>query len=113
MCPAVNQQKDIVFDGTMTWSPFVEQTIAMVRDHENSYRRGPGYVVDEHDNVVERWADTRLTQPIYACPLQMLACLHIVRHGHAILKRKGSVCVQVLGDRHLCAVKARDAALQD
>ena len=51
---AVNQQKDIVFDGTMTWSPFVEQTIAMVRDHENSYRRGPGYVVDEHDNVVER-----------------------------------------------------------
>ena len=54
MWPAVNQQKDIVFDGTMTWSPFVEQTIAMVRDHENSYRRGPGYVVDEHDNVVER-----------------------------------------------------------
>ena len=51
---AVNQQKDIVFDGTMTWAPFVEQTIAMVRDHVNCYKRGPGYVSDEHGNVVER-----------------------------------------------------------
>ena len=54
MSHAVNQQKDIVFDGTMTWAPFVEQTIAMVRDHENCYKRGPGYVADEHGNVVER-----------------------------------------------------------
>lgn len=55
MLPAVNQQKDIVFDGTMTWAPFVEQTIAMVRDHMNCYKRGPGYVTDEDDNVVERY----------------------------------------------------------
>ena len=56
MWHAVNQQKDIVFDGTMTWAPFVEQTISMVRDHENCYKRGPGYVSDEHGNVVERYA---------------------------------------------------------
>lgn len=28
---AINEQRDIVFDGTMMWAPFVEQTIAMVR----------------------------------------------------------------------------------
>ena len=54
MLRAVNQQRDIVFDGTMTWAPFVEQTIAMVRDHENCYKRGPGYVCDEQGHVVER-----------------------------------------------------------
>ena len=52
--PAVNQQRDIVFDGTMTWAPFVEQTIAMVRDHANCYRRGPGYYTDEQGRIVER-----------------------------------------------------------
>jgi hypothetical protein len=51
---AVNMQKDIVFDGTMTWAPFVEQTIAMVRDHHSSYRRGPGYCTDANGRVIER-----------------------------------------------------------
>ena len=35
--------QDVIFDGTMMWAPFVEQTIAMVRDHGRVYRRGPGY----------------------------------------------------------------------
>lgn len=38
----------------MTWAPFVEQTIAMVRDHHNSYRRGPGYYHDEDGKLIER-----------------------------------------------------------
>ena len=50
----MNQQKDIIFDGTMTWAPFVEQTIAMVRDFEHQYRTGPGYHKDDDGNVVER-----------------------------------------------------------
>ncbi|CAL8471980.1 g11522 [Coccomyxa elongata] len=54
---AVNKQRDIVFDGTMTWAPFVEQTIAMVRDHQHNYRRGPGYFTDENGNTVERYWD--------------------------------------------------------
>ena len=54
MWHAVNQQRDIVFDGTMTWAPFVEQTIAMVRDHANCYRRGPGYYTDDQGRIVER-----------------------------------------------------------
>lgn len=53
---AVNMQKDIIFDGTMTWAPFVEQTVAMVRDHKHNYRMGPGYHKDEDGNVVERCA---------------------------------------------------------
>ena len=50
---AVNQQKDIVFDGTMTWAPFVKQSLAMVRDHRHNYRRGPGYTVDEAGHAIE------------------------------------------------------------
>ena len=51
---AVNQQKDVVFDGTMTWAPFVQQTIAMVRDHRHNYKRGPGCYVDEEGTTYER-----------------------------------------------------------
>ena len=40
---AVNEQRDVVFDGTMAWLPFVRATIAMVRDHGWLYRRGPGW----------------------------------------------------------------------
>ena len=53
---AVNQQRDIVFDGTMMWRAFVEQTIAMVRDHQHRYRRGPGYHRGPQGEVVERCA---------------------------------------------------------
>jgi len=40
---AVNEQRDVVFDGTMAWLPFVWATIAMVRDHGWLYKRGPGW----------------------------------------------------------------------
>ena len=40
---AINAQRDVIFDGTMAWAPFVEATVAMARDHGRSYRRGPGY----------------------------------------------------------------------
>jgi len=51
---AINRQKDVIFDGTMMWAPFVEQTIAMVRDHKRNYRRGPGYQTDENGHVTEQ-----------------------------------------------------------
>lgn len=41
---AINARRDIVFDGTHAWAPFVEQTIAMARDAGHTYRMGPGYV---------------------------------------------------------------------
>ncbi|CAD7696114.1 unnamed protein product [Ostreobium quekettii] len=52
---AVNGQKDIVFDGTMTWLPFVQQTIAMVRDHEHQYTRGAGWYQDADGNFCEEY----------------------------------------------------------
>ena len=35
----------------MMWAPFVEQTIAMVRDHRHKYRRGPGYHKSDGCNI--------------------------------------------------------------
>lgn len=51
---AVSRQKDVIFDGTMMWAPFVEQTIAMVRDHHHNYRRGPGYQQGADGKVTEQ-----------------------------------------------------------
>lgn len=51
---AVNLQRDIVFDGTMTWRPFVEQTIQMVRTSQRyEYRCGPGY--QPQKNIEQYW----------------------------------------------------------
>lgn len=53
---ALREQRNIVMDGTMTWMPYVKQTIDMVRDcHFNSYRLGPGYQVDENGTVTEKY----------------------------------------------------------
>jgi hypothetical protein len=37
------------------WPPFVKQCIAMVRDHEHKYVRGPGYNQDDDGSVTERY----------------------------------------------------------
>lgn len=58
---AINRQKDVIFDGTMMWAPFVEQTIAMVRDHKRNYRRGPGYQTDENGHVTEQYWEVEPT----------------------------------------------------
>lgn len=44
---ALANQCDVVVDGTMSWMPYVKQTIAMVRDaHKHRYKLGPGYSKD-------------------------------------------------------------------
>uniref|UniRef100_A0A0E0KGJ1 Zeta toxin domain-containing protein n=1 Tax=Oryza punctata TaxID=4537 RepID=A0A0E0KGJ1_ORYPU len=44
---ALNEGRDVILDGTLSWEPFVQQTIAMARDvHRRRYRMGPGYKVD-------------------------------------------------------------------
>ncbi|KAG2547342.1 calmodulin calcium-dependent NAD kinase-like isoform X2 [Panicum virgatum] len=41
---ALNEGRDVILDGTLSWEPFVEQTIAMARAvHRHRYRMGPGY----------------------------------------------------------------------
>eukprot|EP00122_Pirum_gemmata_P012367 Pgem_evm1s11490 len=43
-------RRDVLFDGTLMWSPFVMQTLDMVRDNQHRYTRGPGYIVKEKNN---------------------------------------------------------------
>ncbi|KAK1310540.1 hypothetical protein QJS10_CPA08g00190 [Acorus calamus] len=50
---ALNEGRDVIMDGTLSWEPFVEQTIAMVRSvHRRRYRMGLGYVVSDTDGSV-------------------------------------------------------------
>ena len=41
---ALKFRRDVVFDSTLAWAPFLQQTLDMVRDAQHSYKRGPGYV---------------------------------------------------------------------
>ncbi|WVZ59863.1 hypothetical protein U9M48_009955 [Paspalum notatum var. saurae] len=50
---ALNEGRDVILDGTLSWEPFVEQTIAMARAvHRQRYRMGVGYKVDPADGTV-------------------------------------------------------------
>jgi hypothetical protein len=45
---AVNHHRDVVFDSTMMWEPFVQQVVTMVRNvAKQRYRKGPGYQPDK------------------------------------------------------------------
>lgn len=52
---AVNEQLDIIFDGTCSWEPFVLQTIEMLRDHVHDYQLGPGYERDADGTTREKY----------------------------------------------------------
>lgn len=53
---ALNEGRDVIFDGTMSWEPFVLQTIAMARDvHCRRYRMGPGYQVRDDGSILEKY----------------------------------------------------------
>lgn len=64
---AVNTRRDIVFDSTMMWKPFVEQVIQMVRK-SNSVRftNGPGYKPKENvERYFEEAGDQKENLPPY------------------------------------------------
>ncbi|KAJ6911175.1 hypothetical protein NC652_021721 [Populus alba x Populus x berolinensis] len=53
---ALNEGRDVIMDVTLSWEPFVEQTIAMARNvHRYRYRMGPGYQVAEHRTVDQNY----------------------------------------------------------
>ncbi|TVT98867.1 hypothetical protein EJB05_55805, partial [Eragrostis curvula] len=65
---ALNEGRDVILDGTLSWEPFVEQTIAMARAvHRQRYRMGVGYKKDEANGTVTEnyWEpdDTLLPPP--------------------------------------------------
>ncbi|XP_074572994.1 calmodulin calcium-dependent NAD kinase-like [Curcuma longa] len=50
---ALNEGRDVIMDGTLSWEPFVQQTIAMARNvHLRQYRMGVGYKVSADDGTV-------------------------------------------------------------
>ncbi|PKA55361.1 hypothetical protein AXF42_Ash004000 [Apostasia shenzhenica] len=53
---ALNEGRDVIMDGTLSWEPFVEQTIAMARAvHCHRYRMGPGYKIADDDSIIENY----------------------------------------------------------
>ncbi|KAG4983721.1 hypothetical protein HKD37_10G029137 [Glycine soja] len=50
---ALNEGRDVIMDGTLSWEPFVEQTITMARNvHKHRYRMGVGYKVSEDGTII-------------------------------------------------------------
>ncbi|GJY47275.1 P-loop containing nucleoside triphosphate hydrolase superfamily protein [Tanacetum coccineum] len=53
---ALNEGRDVIMDGTLSWVPFVVQTITMARNvHRKRYRMGPGYKVNKDGSVTENY----------------------------------------------------------
>jgi hypothetical protein len=53
---ALNEGRDVILDGTLSWEPFVEQTIAMARAvHRRRHRMGAGYKVGDGGAVTETY----------------------------------------------------------
>lgn len=53
---ALNEGRDVIMDGTLSWQPFVEQTVAMARNvHKWRYRMGVGYKVAEDGTITENY----------------------------------------------------------
>ncbi|XP_073027641.1 calmodulin calcium-dependent NAD kinase-like [Primulina eburnea] len=53
---ALNEGRDVIMDGTLSWVPFVEQTITMARNvHKHRYRMGEGYKVADDGTVTENY----------------------------------------------------------
>ncbi|KAK4784054.1 hypothetical protein SAY86_018422 [Trapa natans] len=53
---ALNEGRDVIMDGTLSWVPFVVQTITMTRNvHRHRYRMGVGYKVSDDGIVTENY----------------------------------------------------------
>ncbi|GAB4830481.1 hypothetical protein Ancab_020192 [Ancistrocladus abbreviatus] len=53
---ALNEGRDVIMDGTLSWLPFVVQTITMARNvHRKRYRMGAGYRVADDGTVTENY----------------------------------------------------------
>nr|POE95990.1 hypothetical protein CFP56_37569 [Quercus suber] len=53
---ALNEGRDVIMDGTLSWQPFVVQTITMARNvHRRRYRMGAGYRENEDGTVTENY----------------------------------------------------------
>ncbi|KAK3149950.1 hypothetical protein QOZ80_3AG0225240 [Eleusine coracana subsp. coracana] len=61
---ALNEGRDVILDGTLSWEPFVQQTIAMARAvHRQRYRMGVGYKVKDDGTMTENYWEPDSSQP--------------------------------------------------
>ncbi|KAL0752770.1 hypothetical protein Bca101_090437 [Brassica carinata] len=61
---ALNEGRDVIMDGTLSWEPFVEQMITMARNvHKHRYRMGAGYKVNEDGTTTEEYWRKEETEP--------------------------------------------------
>ncbi|PWA69321.1 hypothetical protein CTI12_AA184590 [Artemisia annua] len=86
--PVLNDGRDVIMDGTMSWEPFVEQTIAIARSvHKHRYRLGIGYKVSDDGpywDKVEDEDDFKVKKP-YRIEMLGVVCdllpkLHMTMH---------------------------------
>ncbi|CAN1131746.1 Calmodulin calcium-dependent NAD kinase [Linum perenne] len=63
---ALNDGRDVIMDGTLSWLPFVVQTITMARNvHRKRYRMGAGYRVADDGAVTENyWEQIEEEEPL-------------------------------------------------
>ncbi|KAJ8764702.1 hypothetical protein K2173_007791 [Erythroxylum novogranatense] len=63
---ALNEGRDVIMDGTLSWVPFVVQTVTMARNvHRRRYRMGAGYRVADDGTVTENyWEQIDEEQPL-------------------------------------------------
>uniref|UniRef100_A0ACD5VUU3 Uncharacterized protein n=1 Tax=Avena sativa TaxID=4498 RepID=A0ACD5VUU3_AVESA len=65
---ALNEGRDVIMDGTLSWEPFVMQTIAMARSvHLQRYRMGIGYRVADDGTTIEQYWDPVEDQSVGPC----------------------------------------------
>lgn len=53
---ALNEGRDVIMDGTLSWEPFFQQTMAMARNvHKCRYRMGIGYKMADDGTITENY----------------------------------------------------------
>ncbi|XP_042387310.1 calmodulin calcium-dependent NAD kinase-like [Zingiber officinale] len=66
---ALNEGRDVIMDGTLSWEPFVRQTITMARNvHLQQYRMGVGYKVSGDGTVTENYWEPVVQQEEHKSP---------------------------------------------
>ncbi|GJZ05798.1 zeta toxin domain, P-loop containing nucleoside triphosphate hydrolase [Tanacetum coccineum] len=73
---ALNEGRDVIMDGTLSWVPFVLQTITMARNvHRKRYRMGPGYKRND-DGSDGKKEKTLLVDPDEISSLELVESLN-------------------------------------
>ncbi|KAJ9564921.1 hypothetical protein OSB04_000887 [Centaurea solstitialis] len=77
---ALNEGRDVIMDGTLSWVPFVVQTITMARNvHRKRYRMGAGYKVNKDGSVTENYWEQLDEETVIRGIRRAIMCRRAVR----------------------------------